>query len=218
MSVSHDAVPASLRTLLGQLAAARVTRGFYLAGGTGLALRLNHRRSVDLDFFSRTNRLDAAGRRALLAALRPFPSWKTLEAKNETVHGLTGRVRVSFFWYPQPLVKPLSQIASTRVASLEDIGVMKIAAIIGRGSRKDFVDLYAICQRIPLTRLLALGQRKFAQVRDFRWQALKALNFFTDAEQEPIVVMIQPVSWGQITAFFSREVRRLAHPFLRRSL
>ena len=210
----RDPVPAVLRTLLDRLAAGGVTRDFYLAGGTGLALLVGHRRSVDLDFFSRTNRLDAEGRRVLLSRLRRLPGWALTDTRDGTVHGRVGRVRVSFFWYEEPLVKPLIRQGAIRIASLEDIGLMKVGAIIGRGSRKDFVDLYAICQRLPLSRLLRLGQRKFTDSRDFLLQAMKALSFFEDAEHEPPVVTVKPVAWERIKAFFTREVHALARRHL----
>lgn len=210
MSAPQDALPPRLRSLLKRLVELGITREFYLAGGTGLALHLNHRRSVDLDWFSRTNRLDADGRRALLAQLRQLPQWRVIESKDGTIHGRVGLVRVSFFWYPQPLVSPLVRKERVPVAAVEDIGLMKLGAIIGRGSRKDFIDVYTICQSVPLPRLLALAGKKFRDVQDFPWQALKALSFFEDAEREPPAVMVSPVSWDQVKAFFIRAVRLLA--------
>lgn len=215
MRPSRQAVPQHLRALLDRLAKHGIARDFYLAGGTGLALLLDHRRSVDLDFFSRTNRLEFSGRRALFADLRRVSTWRVLEEKDGTVHGLMGRVRVSFFWYDVPLVKPVIRWGALRIASLEDIGLMKIVAIIGRGSRKDFVDLYTICQRISLSRLLTLGRRKFRDSRDFSLQALKALCFFKDAEQEPALVMVKPISWEGMKAFFTHEVKQLTRTYRR---
>ena len=216
MSAHHDAVPPVLRKLLQRIVDLGITRDFYLAGGTGLALLLGHRRSVDLDFFSRTNRLDFEGRRALLASLAQLPRWRLIESKDGTVHGQVGRVRVSFFWYPQPLVKPLRRNEGAPLACLEDIGLMKLGAIIGRGSRKDFLDLYAICQRLPLSRLLALGSKKFRDARDFRLQALKALWFFEDADRDPPAIMLSSVGWDEVKRFFTREVRLLARPYVPR--
>ncbi|MBI4226826.1 MAG: nucleotidyl transferase AbiEii/AbiGii toxin family protein [Candidatus Omnitrophica bacterium] len=209
MTRQAEVVPVVLRTLLGRLAAIGATQDFYLAGGTGLALRLRHRRSVDLDFFSRTNRLAFEERRDLHARLRRLPDWVVVETKHGTLHGTVGRTRISFFHYDAPLLKPPVRWKAVRIASLEDIGVMKLGAIIGRGSRKDFVDLYVICRRIPLRRLLALGPRKFTRSRDFTLQALKALSYFQDAEREPAITMRPPVAWSEITAFFQREVRKL---------
>lgn len=176
--VAYEAVPQRLRALLERLAATDIPKRFYLAGGTGLALLVGHRRSVDLDFFSRTNRLGFEERRGLVSQVRRLAGWTLTAAKEGTVHGRLSGVRVSFFWYPEPLVKPLIRRGRLRIASLEDIGLMKVGAIIGRGSRKDFVDLYTICQQVPLPRLLALGEKKFRDSHDFTLQALKALAFF----------------------------------------
>ena len=216
MSQRSEAVPPVLRRVLVQLAAAGITQDFYLAGGTGLALLLSHRRSVDLDFFSRTNRLDAEERRALLTKLRRLGRWTLREAKDGTVQGRIGRVRVSFFWYPERLIRPLVRQGPIRIASMEDIGLMKIGAIIGRGSRKDFVDLYAICQQIPLSKLLPMVKKKFTDTRDFALQAFKALVFFEDAEHDPPLIMTAPIPWEYVKRFFTKEVRLLAREYLTR--
>lgn len=214
MKAGSEAVPVSVRKALDQLVRQGVFREFYLAGGTGLALLEEHRRSVDLDFFSRVNRLDVDGRRKLFSALQEVPGWRMTEVQQGTVHGIVGRVKVSFFWYPQRLVKPVLRKGPLRIASREDIGLMKIGAIIGRGSRKDFVDLYEICLRIPLFRLLSLGPRKFSDSRDFTLQALKALCFFEDAEKEPPVMAVKPFSWDRVKEFFLREVKVLSRRYL----
>lgn len=213
-STQAEPVPQSVQKLLGRLAQAGVFKDFYLAGGTGLALLLSHRRSVDLDLFSRRNRLLSDERRTLVLKLKSVSPWTLLEEKDGTLHGRLGRVRVSFFGYPQPLVKPLLRRGRVRIASLEDIGLMKIGAIIGRGSRKDFVDLFEICQRCPLDNLFRLGKRKFKDSRDFTLQALKALCFFEDAEREPDVLSVKPIRWGQIREFFAGQVRILARRYL----
>lgn len=220
MTLTKDqtTVPAALRKVLDRLAAAGVMRDFYLAGGTGLALLLGHRRSVDLDCFSRTNRLRFEGRRDLLARLRRLPGWVVSEEHDGTVHGRVGRVRVSFFWYPQPLVRPFIRHGAVRIASMADIGLMKVGAIIGRGSRKDFIDLYVICQHLPLPRLLALGKHKFRGAHDFTLQAVKALSFFEDAERDPPVVTPRPIAWRQVTSFFLREVQTITRRSLARRL
>jgi len=209
MNPAKQTVSPALRRLLDLLAERGIFREFYLAGGTGLALLINHRRSVDLDFFSRKNRLDFPDRRRLLALLQSLPGWKEIEAKDGTVQGQVGRVKVSFFWYDIPLLRPLVRQGTLRIASLTDIGLMKIGAIIGRGSRKDFADLYAICRRNSLKGLLSKAPRKFKRSRDFTLQALKALSFFEDAEREPPLTGMR-WTWGQIKAFFESEVRALA--------
>lgn len=215
MSGTQDVVPPILRKVLARVVEAGIPKEFYLAGGTGLALLLNHRRSVDLDFFSRTDRLGFTERRALLAQLRQLPRWTLLEAKDGTLLGRVGRVRVSFFYYPEPLVRPVVRQGPVRIASIEDIGLMKLGAVVGRGSRKDFVDLYAICRHRPLADLLALAPKKFKDAGDFTLQALKALSYFEDAERDPPVVTPVPVAWEPVKAYFTREVRLLARRYVR---
>lgn len=214
MSRTPSTVPPKLLRVIDALVQAGIPQDFYLAGGTGLALLLGHRHSVDLDWFSRTNRLDFTGRRSLLSRFRRLARWQLIEAKDGTVHGSIGTVRVSFFWYPEPLVRPLVKRGVLRMAAVEDIGLMKIGAVIGRGSRKDFVDLYAICRQVPLSRLLAMGRKKFRHSRDFILQALKALRFFEDAEREPSLETPPALGWPRVKAFFMREVDSLSRRYL----
>ena len=64
-----------------------------------------------------------------------------------------GDVALRFFYYPYPLVEPLDG-EGLAVASPLDLGLMKLGAIISRGARRDFVDLYLLCRELPLGELL----------------------------------------------------------------
>ena len=46
-------------------------------------------------------------------------------------------VALRFFWYPYPLVEPLETVAGLPVASLLDLVLMKLGALISRGHRRD---------------------------------------------------------------------------------
>ena len=63
---------------------------------------------------------------------------------------LVDRLHVGFFSYGYPLLEPVQMVESIGLASLLDIGLMKLDAVIWRGSRKDFYDLYIISRQIPL--------------------------------------------------------------------
>jgi hypothetical protein len=95
-----------------------------------------------------------------------------------------------------------------RIASVTDIGLMKIGAIIGRGSRKDFRDLREVVRRVPLASLLRKASRKFPDAEDFVFQASKALVYFADADPEPDPRLLRPEPWEAIRRFFEREVPR----------
>lgn len=193
-----------------QLAGSTVTRSFYLAGGTGLALHLGHRISVDFDWFSRTNALAVEDRARLIGALRDLdPDLVVLQDEDGTLTAAMQDVAVSFFAYDHDLVEATVVIGDLTVASLADIAAMKLAAIVGRGSKKDFIDLYFLMLRRPLDHWLAAAERKYQGVRDFGALALHALTYFDDADGEPAPRMLSPAPWPDVQTAIRREVRRV---------
>jgi len=188
---------------------------FYLAGGTGLALHLGHRVSLDLDLFSAEALLDAAERDRIIAALGGGARLRILESKDGTCHLRVGGTMVSLFRYRYPLLEPAAEWRGFSVASLRDIAAMKVSAIVGRGSRKDFVDLYAVSGKLGLQAVLEACKQKFVDHHDFVMQALRALVHFEDAEKEPMPRLLQEVAWDRVTAYFDREVPRALRAELR---
>jgi hypothetical protein len=55
----------------------------------------------------------------------------------------------------------MASLSDTDLASLADIGLMKCEALISRGSRKDFYDLFFLLKEIPFDNLLKFGEQKF---------------------------------------------------------
>jgi predicted nucleotidyltransferase component of viral defense system len=175
---------------------------FYLAGGTGLALHLGHRFSVDLDFFSAEN--DAVNfiqRSALHSALKDASLDITYD--KDTTFVVTWRgVGVSFFRLEiYPLVTPPILLDKVPIASIEEIGAMKLAAIIDRGTRKDYVDLYFILQEVSLDTLFRVAAEKYATVRSFPVSATRALAYFEDAEALPMPQMLDKTPWPKMKKF-----------------
>jgi len=83
---------------------------------------------------------------------------------------------------------------------------MKVAAIIGRGTKRDFVDLFFVTKELPLERLLELGATKFPQARDLPLQALKALAYFADADRDPPLRTLVEVDWEEVKHHFEAQV------------
>ena len=182
---------------------------FYLAGGTGLALRLGHRISLDLDLFSRNRLLDQPDRIALKKSLEASGKLEILEEKDGICHLQLEKTAVSLFHYPYELLKPPSDWAGLKVASVEDITAMKLSAVISRGSKKDFIDLFFICQSHKTGEIFKWAERKFPDHPNFSVQAAKALVYFEDAEKEPMPRMLKPAAWPEIKAFFEKEIPKL---------
>jgi len=179
---------------------------FYLAGGTGLALHLGHRFSVDLDFFSPD--AGAVGPEARDALRQTFDD-SSLAITHDTDGTFVATWRgvgISFFRLPlYPLVEPTVDVEGIHLASLEEIGAMKLAAAIDRSTRKDMVDLYFILRRTPIERIFQVAAVKYARVRTFAISAVRGLAYFEDAERLPMPRMIDPTPWPKMKKFLEQQ-------------
>lgn len=198
-------LPAGWERAVEDLAARGALQDFYLAGGTGLALQLGHRRSVDLDLFSQSG-FQPADVRAQLAEI---PGLRVRQIVRGTLHLELHNILVSFLHYPYPLLFPLRQFEMLAIADPRDIACMKLDAIANRGSRRDFIDLYMSAKTYGLREILAWFDTKYAAAPYNRIHLLKALTYFTDAEHEPAPDMIVPLDWPTVKTFFTTEVPRL---------
>lgn len=197
----------SQQTLLELLSRIAEVRTFYLAGGTTLALYLGHRRSKDFDFF----RSKEFNPQDLLSMLRETAEPEVLlEAAGTLTVALRG-VPTSFFRYDYPLLRPLHESPwGLGLADPEDIAAMKVAALAGRGSRKDFVDLYFHARQIaPLEQTFERFREKYRGVTVDPYHLLRSLTFFDDAEAEAMPELLVEVTWDEIKAFFRGEAARL---------
>ena len=183
--------------------------GWTLAGGTGLAFHLGHRVSEDLDFF-RTDDMDVSALHDVLATHGPY---ETLQEADHTLTVLIQDTKLSFFRVRDPFLFDALPHRFFTIASIGDIALMKLIAISGRGSRKDFADLYLILQDEPtLEAYFEMLARKYGESRVNTYHILKSLTYFDDAESEPMLRMLVPFDWKECKAFFSREARAIVLP------
>lgn len=198
------------RELLRKLGAVEAIDDFYLAGSAALALHIGHRPVRSLDLMSATTRLRSAERRDLLSALLAADPKLEVETARDGYLFVRagGDVGLRLYYYPYPLIDPAVVAGDSTVASLVDLGLMKLAAIISRGSRRDFVDLYLLSERLPLDTLLARAPDKFGHVRDFPLQALKGLSDLSLVDGEPLPALVAPLEWRDVERWVRTEVRR----------
>jgi len=208
-----NTVTPAMRAVMKGFAHNALSREFYLAGGTALALQLGHRLSVDLDFFSPTQSDIPALLEPLRRALGEFSPILSDSAWGNLVF-LANGVRLGFFGYGYELLEPLSTADGIALAGLTDIGLMKLDALLARASRKDFHDLYALCQRIPLRRLLDLAPRKYPSVRDFEAQVVQHMIQFERAELETAVPLLDPIPWETVKDWFRGQAKTIGSTWL----
>lgn len=201
-----DVLPSRALRLWGSLSRLPALGSFYLGGGTGLALHLGHRRSDDLDFFSRR-----IFKSHLVAhALSAIGSPKHLSLAGGSVECWLGGFKMQFRHYPYRLLRPLHKTRYDSVADPLDITLMKLIAISQRDSKRDFVDLACFLRCTPhisLGQLLESLRRKYGKMN--RAHLLRALTYFADAESEPMPHMRSPVEWHEIKRLLEDAVREL---------
>jgi hypothetical protein len=209
-----EALTPGSRDLLAALGELELVRSFYLAGGTALALRLGHRISVDLDLFANIETLDDLLRRGMVEGLRKR---YRVELLQDSVLGLVLTADgqpASFFSYGYPLLDPTDLASGVQIAGIRDIGLMKLDAIAGRGTRKDFYDLHFIAAHVSLDDLFACSEAKYPHSPGFRMRVLTALVDFDIADQQEEPILLRAAGWEQVKAFFVAEARRLGQRWL----
>jgi hypothetical protein len=181
-------------------------RGFFLAGGTGLALRLGHRLSHDLDWFT-PERFTGKDLQRRLEALAEKPT-TIVQQSAHTVRAYYGTLETSFISYNQvPAAPEAVTLAGAKfpLADLEVMAAMKAAAVHDRGARRDFLDIYAITHHPgwSVSRFITHAARVLPLTTK---QVALALTYFADADNEPMPHGVK-ISWHKVKTELAKEVQ-----------
>jgi len=186
--------------------------GWYLAGGTALALHVGHRSSEDLDFFTSEKDFVAGDVLRHLSG----SDWKTDLARDGTIWTEYLGAKVSFIAYP--FFIPLCERAMygrIAVADPRDIAVMKVIALSQRGRKRDFVDIYWYSiHKEPLLDVVKRLPRQYPGVAHDYHHILKAMLYFEDAEEDPMPKIHFDADWKTIKQYFKQEVPKIAGELL----
>lgn len=193
------------RALLQKLKPDSFPKGTYLGGGTAVALQLGHRRSLDLYFFTPTKFAEAQWEQKLRQAL----GFKLILRDWQTLIGTTDGTKLSLFGYKYKLIGELGKIYQTPVASLPDLAAMKLETVIGRGTKRDFIDIYFLAQKYGLQELLSFYQEKYGNLKERELMLKKGLVFFNEADKDEMPEMLTVVDWKQVKKWILQEVRKL---------
>ncbi|MBI4691075.1 MAG: nucleotidyl transferase AbiEii/AbiGii toxin family protein [Nitrospirae bacterium] len=172
-----------------------------LAGGTALAFQLGHRVSIDLDFFT----VKTFRNEDLISAIRRTDfSFKIIsEGEGYLIVDVEG-IKISMFKYDYPFLEKPVRVEGIYVAGLLDIAAMKLIAISQRGTKRDFVDLYYVLQRIPFHIMADHMIKRFGRERISPVHIGKSLVYFSDAESnpEPEYARGKGMNWDKVKIFF----------------
>ena len=184
--------------LLKNLSTEELFSGLRLVGGTALALQYGHRNSIDLDFFGRIE-ADSDSIIELLKAYGELQIYKV--SKNINIFAING-IKVDIVNYKYPWIdKPIVE-DGLFLASPKDIAAMKINAIEGRGSKKDFIDVNELLKHFTLQQILDFHSKKYSNASTLR--SIMSLSYFDDAEEQPMPKMFTSDTWEEIKKNISR--------------
>ena len=196
----YETIEPTTLGLLRQLQAIPLLSKTRLVGGTSLALQIGHRKSIDIDLFGEIDceqyeLVDSLSELGKLTIIK--------ESKNIHVYQLDG-VKVDIVNYKYPWIKPMVYEDELRLADIDDIAAMKITAIIGRGTKKDFIDLAFLLDKYSLDEIFDLYEKKYPEAS--RFMAMKSVMYFDDAESDPMSYMIKNKSWNEIKERILKEI------------
>lgn len=195
-----ETVESSTLELLKKLQRLPVLEQTRLVGGTALALQLGHRKSIDLDFFG-TIDCEAKYLRESIAGIASLTILK--ESPHIHIYIVDG-IKVDIVNYKYPWLDDVVLEQGLRLASVSDIAAMKITAIIGRGTKKDFIDIAFLLHHFSLEEILHFYAAKYNDSSVF--MAMKSLAYFDDAEADPMPDMFVNQSWQQVKAYILSKI------------
>ncbi len=203
-------LPPEARELLKKLNKIVRAREFILAGGTGLALHLGHRSSVDLDFFTqKAFSVEKVFQEMRRLNLNP----KVLEESEGSLTVTVDGTKVSVFRYQYPFVEEMKEADGVPVAGVIDIASMKIIAISQRGAKRDFYDLYFVLQDVPFRKVAENMVKRFGTDRVNPVLIGKSLVYFSDADVDPEPRLLgkekPPLKWDKVKKFFADNVQQM---------
>jgi hypothetical protein len=182
--------------------------GFYLAGGTALALQIGHRVSVDFDLFSP----DPIPQSLLAKAKKIFDGIAVQPVINnpDELTVLAGVVKVTFLSYPFPLLASLVTVDGFKLLSIKEIAATKAYSIGRRGTYKDYVDLYFILKGkyASLNDIISMAEQKFGIDFNSRLFA-EQLLFMDDIKDYEITFLAESVNAEDILGFFKSELEKI---------
>jgi predicted nucleotidyltransferase component of viral defense system len=167
-------------------------KDFVLVGGTALSLQIGHRISIDIDLFGKCE-LENVPFGEILTA---FGETTVIKKSKRILIYSVSRIKVDFVDYQYNLLYPPIIEDSIRIASEMDIAAMKLNAITGRGSKKDFIDLFFLLKKFTIEEMIGFYNEKYSDGSEFLVR--KSLNYFDDADKEPMPIMLVNLSWEEI--------------------
>jgi hypothetical protein len=197
----YKAVKPEVLELIKSIRSDLVFQGMRLAGGTALALQLGHRISVDIDLFGHLNADELSVSQSLSRMGKIIQLKKTTNINIYVVNN----IKVDIVNYPYHWLESAIEDSGIMLAGLKDIAAMKLAAIAGRGSKKDFIDIYFLLNHFAFANMIEFFIEKHPDGTELL--VLKSLTWFEDADKDEMPLMLMDCNWELVKQEIRMQVR-----------
>ena len=198
----YQTIESQTLELLNKLMQVEEFKALRLVGGTSLALQIGHRQSIDLDLFGKLE-VDEIELSEILHKIGSTTLLK--KTKNITIYLIDG-IKVDIVNYPYKWLDEISTEDNIRLAGTRDIAAMKLAAITGRGTKKDFIDLFFLLQLYKLEEMLGFYNIKYYDASEIL--VLKSLTYFDDADAEEDLKMLKIINWTKVKDVITKHLKQ----------
>lgn len=178
---------------------------FALVGGTALALKYGHRTSIDIDLFFHEKFEHSIIIRALSDQFKEGFEYRG-DNSAWGIFCFIDNIKVDIVYYPHAPLKKVELIGGIRMYSDEDIIAMKINAILGRGSKKDFWDIHELLRFYSLQQMIEFHKEKFPS-QMLLISIPYAITYFHDAEDTETPLSLKNERWEDIKKNIQQKVR-----------
>ena len=202
--LQEQAVEKSTLELIKNLQEKAYLHGFYLVGGTALAISINHRKSIDIDLFSNFN-FDT---QQIIESLNVDYDFNLFHSGINTIKGSISNIKVDIIAHRYPYVGNVKIINNISLVSTEDIIAMKLNAITTSGQRvKYFIDIYCLLEKYNIEEMLDFYKKKYSHQNEVN--VLKSLLWFNDVDlsEWPIMIKNKNLKWVVVKREITKSVK-----------
>ncbi|MCF8224912.1 MAG: nucleotidyl transferase AbiEii/AbiGii toxin family protein [Bacteroidales bacterium] len=199
-----ESVDEKVFLLIQQLQRKDYLKSFILVGGTGLALQIGHRKSDDVDLFSPGD----FDHYVILQELEKEYEFHLDYLERNTIKGSIGGIKVDILSHKYKLIKQPLETEGLCIASMQDIGAMKLNAISNDGTRvKDFIDLYYLLESFGVKEMLEFYEAKY-QLRN-SMHVLKSMNYFNEVDLAdwPVLIRDKKLTWKDVRSLIDKKCK-----------
>lgn len=191
-------------SVLKKLMALPKLNDFSLVGGTALSLKFGHRKSIDIDIFSNKIFEQKIVIKAIESEYKSSFNYRGGLSKIG-IFCFIEKVKVDIVHYPHPLISPVIEIDGIRMYSDNDIVAMKLNALLGRGVKKDFWDIYELLHHYSLEQMMEWHKQKYPN-QMLLISIPQALIYFEDADKTEDPVSLKNQNWESVKKYIAQKV------------